>query len=76
MLSPRNDLGYFIIQLGGFDTRMSFLAWIGYLMRNSGMGDTLELIYAENTVPNLLSAKAVDRAIKGHKMADTALHTV
>ena len=76
MLSPRNDLGYFIIQLGGLDTRMSFLAWIGYLMRNSGMGDTLELIYAENTVPNLLSAKAVDRAIKGHKMVDTALHTV
>ena len=40
------------------------------------MGDTLELIYAENTVPNFLSAKAVDRAIKGHKMVDTALHTV
>ena len=55
---------------------MSFLAWIGYLMRNSGMGDTLELIYAESTVPNLLSAKSVDRAIKGHKMVDTALHTV
>lgn len=54
---------------------MSFLAWIGYLMRNSGMGDTLELIYAENTVHRLLSGKLVVRAIREHQMVDIALRT-
>ena len=63
--SPKNDLGYFIIRLGGFHTRMSFLGCIGYIMSNSAMGDALELIYAENAVPHLLSGKVVDRAIRG-----------
>ena len=40
------------------------------------MGDALELIYAENAVPHLLSGKAVNRAIKGHQMVDIALHTI
>ena len=55
------------MQLGGFHTRMRFLGCIGHIMSNSGMGDALELIYANNTVPHLLSGKAVDRAIKGIK---------
>ena len=38
----------------------------GYTMSNSGMGDALELIYAENTVLHLLSGKAADRAIREH----------
>ena len=44
---------------------MSFLGCIGYVMSSSGMGDALELIYAENTVPLLLSRKAVERGYKG-----------
>ena len=64
------------MQLGGFHTRMRFLGCIGHIMSNSGMGDALELIYANNTVPHLLSGKAVDRAIKGHQTVDTALHTI
>ena len=35
-------------------------------MSNSGLGDALELIYAENTVLHLLSGKAVHRAIREH----------
>ena len=60
LLSPRNDLGYFIIRLRGFH------GYKGYTMSNSGMGDALELIYAENTVLHLLSGKAADRAIREH----------
>ena len=40
------------------------------------MGDALELIYAENTVPHLLSGKAVDRAIRGYQMVNIALHII
>ena len=40
------------------------------------MGDALQLIYAENTVPRLHLGKAVDRAIKGYHMVDIALNTI
>ena len=55
---------------------MSFFDCIGYIMSHSGMGDTLESIYAENTVPHLLSGKAVDKAIRGYQMVNIALHTI
>ena len=76
LLLPINDFGYFLTQLGAFYTRMRFLGCIGYIMSNTRMGDALELIYAENTVPHLLSGKAVDRAIKRHQMVDIPLHTI
>ena len=60
LLSPGNDLGYFIIRLRGF------YGYTGYIMNNSGMGDAIELIYDENTVLHLLSEKAVDRVIREH----------
>ena len=62
--------------MGGFHTRMSFLCYTEYVMSNSGMGDALELIYAKNTAPLLLSAKTVDRAIRGDQIVDIALHTI
>ena len=76
LLSPVNDFGYFIIQLGKVSTKMSFLGCIGCIIGNSGMGDALKLICAENKVPYLLSGKTVDRAIKGHQMADILLNTI
>ena len=76
LVPPRNYLEYFIIRLGGFHTRMSFLGCIGYVMSNSGMRDALELIYAENAVPYLLSGKAVDSAIRRHQVVYIALHTI
>ena len=70
LLSPRNDLGYFI-RLGGFHTRMCFFGCIGYIMSNSGMRDALESIYAEITVPRLLSGIAAYRAIRWHQRVGT-----
>ena len=55
---------------------MSLLGCIGYIMSNSGMGNALELMYTENTVGHLLSGKSVDKAVRGHQMVDTALHTI
>lgn len=57
LLSPRNNLGYVIIRLGGFYPRMSFLSCIGYVTSNCGMGDALELTYAKNVVHHLLLEK-------------------
>ena len=63
-------------KLGGFHTLMSFLSSIGHFMDRSGLREVLDLIYAENTTPHLLSGKAITRAIRGHIIVESALHVV
>ena len=36
----------------------------------------LELIYAKDTVPYMLSGKAISRAIRGHLLIDAVLHAI
>ena len=55
---------------------MSFLGAIGHLMVGSGISDLLACVYAENTIPHLLSDKAISRSIRGHIMASAALNTL
>ena len=43
-------------------------------MQCSGMQDILEQIFAPNSVPHLLSGKAVSRAVRGHVLICTALY--
>lgn len=76
LLSERNKLGYFIIRLGVFHTRTSFLGRKAYVMSNSRMGGDLELTYAENILSQLFSGKTVGRTKKGHQMVDASLHTI
>lgn len=59
--------------LGGFHTIMSFVGSIGHIMDGSGLRDVLELMYASNTVPHLLSGKAITRAIRAHVIIESAL---
>ena len=75
-VSPNCDLGTIVIQLGGFHTIMSFLGCIGYLMSGTGICEALEVVYAGNTVPHLLSGKAVSRALQGHQLLDLVLNTI
>ena len=75
-VSPNCDLGAIVIQLGGFHTIMSFLGCIGYLMSGTGICKVLEVVYAENTIPHLLSGKAVSRALWGHQLLDLVLNTI
>ncbi len=42
----------------------------------SGLQETLENIYVEQVVTHILSGKAVNRAIRGHVLVDTALHSL
>ena len=45
-------------------------------MAGTGLKDLLGCVYEENTVPHLLSGKAISRAIRGHILASTALNTL
>jgi hypothetical protein len=55
-----------ILRLGGFYTLMSFLGCIGHLMEGSGLKELLCFIYADNTVPQMLTGKAYSRAVRGY----------
>ena len=74
--SQCEDLSSIILRLGGFHTQMSFLGCIGHIMRESGLQEVLETVYAPNAVGHILSGKAVARATRAHFLVDTALHAL
>ena len=55
---------------------MSFVGAIGHLMDGSGLSDILELVYAKDTIPHMLSGKAISRALRGLFLVDAALHAI
>ena len=64
-----------VIHLGGFHTMMSYVGSIGTLMEGSGLADVLQSVYGENTVKHMLNGKSIARAIRGHNLVESALHT-
>lgn len=65
-----------ICRLGGFHTLMSFLGSIGEIMKGSGIEDLLAEVYAENSIPHILSGKAIARAIRGHILVESSLNSL
>ena len=65
-----------VLMLGTFHTYMSFYGSIGYIMTNSGLQSMLELIYAERTVPHILSGKAFARATRAHMITTGVLNAI
>ena len=59
--------------LGGFHLLMSFLGSIGAVMKGSGIEESIEQIYAENTVQHIISGKAVSRALRAHFLLESSL---
>ena len=55
-----------VLRLGGLHTEMSFVGSVGHLMGGSEIENVLEVVYAENSVPHMLSGKAISRAVRGH----------
>ena len=55
---------------------MNFVGSIGHLMVGRGLQELLEVIFAGNTVAHIRSGKAVARAIRGHLLLDSVLHTL
>ena len=76
--SEPNDshLKSIILRFGGLHMERSFLGSIGYLVAGSGLQEILAVVYAGNAVKQMLSGKAIARAVGGHLLVDAALHTI
>ena len=61
-----------VVRLGGFHAEISFIGSIRHLMKGSGIENLLQVIYASN----MLSGKAVSRAVRGHFIVDASLHSL
>ena len=55
---------------------MSFMGSIGYMMSGSGLEEVWNQVYAENTVPHMMSGKAYSRALRGYVLVHSALHNI
>ena len=62
-----------VCMLSGFHLLVSFLRSIGAVMKGSGVGEAMEQVYAENSVPHIISWKAVSRALRAHFLVGSAL---
>ena len=62
--------------LGGFHTEMSLLGAVGSIMAGSGLKEMLAQVYAEGSVEQMLSGKAVARAVRGHFLIDSVLNII
>ena len=63
---PKGCFNKMVIMLGTCHTCISFYGSIGSIMACSGIQSLLELIYAEHTVPHILSGKTFARATRAH----------
>ena len=59
--NSNNDIHNFVLRLGGFPMCMSFLGALGHLVQGSGVSSIFEQIYAELSVPAILSGKEMSR---------------
>ena len=55
-----------VMMLGTFHPCMSFYGSVGYIMVSSGIQSLLEIIYAEHTVPHILSGKTFSSETRYH----------
>lgn len=58
------------IRLSGFHTIMSFMGCIGFIMKGSGLKESLCEIYSENSVDKILSGHYYARAIRAFLLAN------
>ena len=75
-VTPNSLIKSVVIRLGGFHTQMSFMGSIGHIMTGSGLFQVLETIYATNSIPHIMSGKAVSRAVRGHLLVYASLQTM
>ena len=73
---PDDPVTSIVLRLGGFHLEMNFLGCIGHIMSGTGLAEILELVYATNAVSHILTGKAVARALRGHMLVDTAIHSL
>ena len=64
------------MMLGTFHPCMSFYGSIGYIMVSSGIQSLLEIIYAEHTVPHILSGKTFSSETRYHLITADMLYAL
>lgn len=55
-----------VIRLGGFHTALSFMSGIGFIMKDTGINEVMEMLYGENTVKHILDGHQYSRALRAH----------
>ena len=55
---------------------MSFLGSIGHLMVGSGIKELFEMIYAPKAMEQIMSGKAISRAVRAHLLLDAVLNVL
>ena len=66
-----------VIRLGGFHLlMMSFLGGIGTIIGGSELVETMEAIYAQNSVVHMLDGKAYARALRCHFLIESSLQQI
>lgn len=69
----RGKLKNVVVRLGGFHLLMSYLGAIGYIMADSGLEALWSIVYAPQSVKQMLSGHAFARAMRAHILTFTAL---
>ena len=62
-----------VLRLDSFHSHIIFVESLGMVVEGSGLEKLLETFYARNSVLPTLSGKALERALRGHFLANTAL---
>ena len=65
-----------IIHMGNFHNKMASLTGIGYLMKNSGIEEMMQLIYKVNTTKAVLLGKDYERGVRVHGLIASALKRI
>ena len=65
-----------VVHLGVFHLLMLFLGGIGTIMGGSGLAETMETIYAQNSVVHMLDGKAYARALRCHFLIESSLQQI
>ena len=74
-ISKAKDMNI-VICLGGFHLVMSFLGATGIIMEDWGLVETMELIYALNSIVHMLEGKAYARGLRCHLFIETLFQQI
>lgn len=67
------NLSSVIVRLGGCNTEISYIGAVGYTVEGSGFHELFSKMYAEASVPKILSGHEYSRAIRGHFLIQSVL---
>ena len=72
----KSILHQIVLVLGVFHTEMSFLGKIGTLMAGTELKEFILQVYADGSVDQIMSGKAVARSVGTHILVDSALNVI